>query len=123
MTVDTDTEPVYPAWSFGDRIRKARTITGMTQGDFADEIGVKEGSLAAWETDRALPRDIVAIAKRVEMITRIPAGWLLGIEAAGPPNPPYRESLSSQGRSRSKSNNRTNEPVGQWVPSNLPAVA
>lgn len=51
----------------------------MTQAGFAAAIGVKEGSLAAWETDRATPRDIVTIAKRVEMLTQIPAAWLLGL--------------------------------------------
>lgn len=117
MTVDTSTDPVYPDWSFGDRIRKARIITGLTQGEFADEIGVKEGSLAAWETDRALPRDIVAIAKRVEMITRIPAGWVLGIEVAGPPDSPHDKPLSSQGLSKRR--HRTTKPVGGWFTPDL----
>lgn len=54
----------------------------MNQHDFAAAIGAKEGSLASWETDRAKPRDIVAVAKRVEMLTHIPAAWLLGIEDA-----------------------------------------
>ncbi|MGB7509276.1 MAG: helix-turn-helix transcriptional regulator [Mycobacterium sp.] len=51
----------------------------MTQSAFAAAIGVKEGSLAAWETDRATPRDIVSVAKRVEMLTNVPAAWLLGL--------------------------------------------
>lgn len=59
----------------------------MTQAEFADAIGVKEGSLAAWETDRATPRDIVAIAKRVEMLTNIPAAWLLGLGRPNEGNP------------------------------------
>lgn len=78
MTVETDR--IYPAWSLGDRIRKARDIADMNQHDFAVAIGVPDGSLANWETDRAKPRDIVAVAKRIEMLTRIPAGWVLGIE-------------------------------------------
>lgn len=61
----------------------------MNQRSFAAAIEVAEGSLAAWETDRAQPRDIVAVARRVEMLTNIPATWLLGI------NPP-----------------RTGQPVG-----------
>ncbi len=52
----------------------------MNQHDFAVAIGVPDGSLANWETDRAKPRDIVAVAKRIELLTRIPAGWTLGIE-------------------------------------------
>lgn len=81
---------MYPNWSFGDRLRKARTTVQMTQGEFAEAIGIKEGTLAAWETDRAAPRsrDIVDVAKRIEALTNISTAWLLGIELPPPPNPP-----------------------------------
>ncbi|MDV6979606.1 helix-turn-helix transcriptional regulator, partial [Mycobacterium intracellulare] len=61
----------------------------MTQEEFAAAIQVKEGTLAAWETDRAHPRsrDIVEVAKRIEALTTIPTAWILGIED-GPPAPP-----------------------------------
>jgi transcriptional regulator with XRE-family HTH domain len=90
MTVQTDSGPVYPNWSFGDRIRKARITTGMTQEEFAAAIKVKEGTLAAWETNRAHPRsaDIVDVAKRIEALTNIPTSWLLGIDDGPPPQPP-----------------------------------
>lgn len=90
MTVGTDSGPVYPDWSFGDRIRKARTTTGKTQEEFATAIGVKEGTLAAWETDRAQPRsrDIIDVVKRIEALTNIPVAWLLGIMDGPPPLPP-----------------------------------
>lgn len=77
-------ELTYPAWTLGDRIRKARMISGMKQAEFAERIGTKEGSLAAWETDRSTPRNIVAIAKRIEALTRVPATWILGLDD-GPP--------------------------------------
>jgi transcriptional regulator with XRE-family HTH domain len=79
MTVQTDDGFVYPTWSFGDRVRKARDTTGLNQKDFASAIGASEGSIATWETGRAKPRDIVAVAKRIEFLTRIPASWTLGI--------------------------------------------
>ncbi len=85
MTIQTDIQ--YPVWTLGDRIRKARTITGMKQAEFATRIGTKEGSLAAWETDRSQPRNIVAVAKRIEALTRIPATWILGLTETPPPNP------------------------------------
>lgn len=78
-------EYAYPAWTLGDRIRKARSHVHMTQGEFAERIGAKEGSLAAWETDRAQPRNVVAVAKRIEALTRIPAAWILGLESDPPP--------------------------------------
>lgn len=60
----------------------------MKQAQFAQAIKVKEGSLAAWETDRAQPRNVVAVAKRIEFLTRIPAAWILGVEQQ-PPAPPH----------------------------------
>jgi transcriptional regulator with XRE-family HTH domain len=85
MTVQP--ERFYPAWTLGDRIRKARTLNHMSQAEFAAAIGVKDGSLAAWETDRAQPRNVVAIARRIEVLTGIPAAWTLGIDD-GEPFPP-----------------------------------
>lgn len=79
-------ERFYPAWTLGDRIRKARLSTGMNQRDFAPLIGVKPGSLASWEADNSQPRDIVAVAKRIEVLTRIPAAWLLSLDDT-PPSP------------------------------------
>lgn len=81
---------MYPDWSFGDRVRKARTTVGMTQEEFATAIGVGESSLAAWETDRAMPRSrqIVDVCKRIEAVTNIPHLWLLGAEEPTPTPPP-----------------------------------
>jgi transcriptional regulator with XRE-family HTH domain len=91
MTVQPDR--IYPAWTLGDRLRKARTQCRMTQEEFAANIGVKEGSLAAWETDRAQPRSVVAVARRIEQFTGIPASWTLGLddpEPLPPPPPPTK---------------------------------
>lgn len=82
MTVSVD-DGVVPSWTFGDRIRKARSVAGMDQREFAAAIDVNPSSLAAWETDRATPRDVVAVAKRVEMLTKVPAAWLLGLPGPG----------------------------------------
>ncbi|WP_182357738.1 helix-turn-helix domain-containing protein [Tomitella gaofuii] len=82
-TVEDD-RAIYPEWTVGDRIKKVRGLTGMGQREFAEAIGSTAAALAAWETDRAKPRDIVAIAKRIEMLTRVPAGWILGLERESP---------------------------------------
>lgn len=73
-------ERFYPAWTLGDRIRKARMTTGLHQREFAQLIRVESGSLAAWETDRTIPRNMVVVAKSIENITGVPAAWLLGLD-------------------------------------------
>lgn len=88
MTIDADHGQVFPEWTFGDKVRKARSIAGLDQREFAEALGVKAGSVAQWETDRAKPRDIVAVARRIEMLTRIPAGWTLGIQESPRPDNP-----------------------------------
>ena len=73
-------ERFYPTWTLGDRIRKARLTTGMNQRDFAPLVGVKPGSLASWESDHSVPRDMVAVARRIGRVTGVPAAWLLGLD-------------------------------------------
>lgn len=85
MTISV--ERFYPAWTLGDRMRKARMTTGMHQRDFAVAINVKSGSLAAWESDRAIPRNIVAVARRIELVSGVPAAWILGLDDGPPPGP------------------------------------
>jgi transcriptional regulator with XRE-family HTH domain len=68
-----------PAWSFGDRLRKARRSADMTTAQFAGALGITVPSLSQYETDRAVPRDIVGLAKRVEQVTGVSALWLLDL--------------------------------------------
>jgi len=75
---------VVPEWTLADRFRKVRSVADLDQRRFAERLGVKSSAYAQWEAGRARPRDLVAIARRVELITRVPAAWLLGLETANP---------------------------------------
>lgn len=66
-------------------MRKARRRSGMTGADFADVLGITASALGQYETDRAVPRDIVELARRVEAVTGIPAAWMLGVDPLEPP--------------------------------------
>lgn len=57
----------------------------MTGADFAEALGVSTSALGQYETDRATPRDIVDLAKKVEELTAIPAAWILGLDPVEPP--------------------------------------
>ena len=59
----------------------------MSQRDFAAALDAKAGTYAQWEAGNTQPRDVVALAKRVEMLTRIPAAWILGLMDGPQPSP------------------------------------
>lgn len=78
-----------PVWGFSDKIRKARDLTGLGQKDFAAQVNLTASTLAAYETGRSAPRfnDAPALAKRLQLLTGIPADWFLVIDD---PNAPDR---------------------------------
>jgi len=73
-----------PQWTFGDRLRKIRRDAGLSQVEFAERIGRGEKAVASWELSTNEPRDVVTLAKRIEVAFGVPAGWTLGL--AGGPN-------------------------------------
>lgn len=52
----------------------------MSQEELAEAIHVKPSTLAAWESGRNSPDDPVYLAKRIEILTGVPASWTLGVE-------------------------------------------
>jgi transcriptional regulator with XRE-family HTH domain len=72
-----------PAFTIGDRLRKAREKTGLDQGPFAVEIGVSRGTVSNYE--RAASGEgmkkpyLVAWALRCD----VPVEWLLTGKAPG----------------------------------------
>ena len=73
------------AATFGDRLAAARDAAGLTQLELADQLGVKESTLDAWENDLREPR-----ANRLQMLSGllgISLRWLLTGVGAGPEGP------------------------------------
>lgn len=69
-----------PAFTLGDRLRKARSCAGLDQRQLAERVGVNRNTLALWELDRHRP-STAAIAL-VAAVTDTDAEWLEG-KAAG----------------------------------------
>ncbi len=68
-------------WTFGDRIRKIRRSLDIPQGEFAAKLSETRESLSKWESGKVRePRNVVAIAKRIELAYGVPATWTLGLE-------------------------------------------
>lgn len=77
--MSTQTVMRVPEWTFGDRIRKIRRDVGLTQGEFAERIGRGAKAVAAWESGKSQPEDVVAVAKRIQLTMGVPAEWTLGL--------------------------------------------
>jgi DNA-binding transcriptional regulator YiaG len=69
------------AWTWGDRIRKVRRDLGMNQAEFAELVGYGEKAIAAWESGKNKPADVLAASKAISDATRVVREWLLGLEA------------------------------------------
>ena len=79
MSMSTAPEYVIPKWTLADRFRKARSLAGMDQRGFSAALSVAPATYAHWELGTNTPRNLVAVAKRVEVLTKIPAAWLLDV--------------------------------------------
>ncbi|MGR3804525.1 helix-turn-helix domain-containing protein [Marinibacterium profundimaris] len=82
------------AATFGDRMAGAREQAGMSQAQLARRLGVKKGTIVAWEEDRSDPR-----ANRLQMMSgllNVSIIWLLTGEGDGP-EPPQPEDPQSVG--------------------------
>lgn len=73
MSMQTETGMI-PEWTRGDRLRKARTLTGMTTRAFAEQIGVSPQTVSNAENDHHNVRKIVINAWA--LATGVPAEWL-----------------------------------------------
>lgn len=66
---------LIPEWTRGDRLRKARALTGMTTREFADHIGVSQKTVTDAENDkRETVRKILLNAWA--LATGVPVTWL-----------------------------------------------
>lgn len=63
-TVDT----IQNARELGARIASAREAAGMSQDEFANAVGVSNGTVRNWEKGRASPRDSIG---RIEQVLSI----------------------------------------------------
>lgn len=77
---------ILPAWSFSDRLRKARReYTTYTQPEMAEALGVGLKAYSAWEAGKNKnPQNIAVIADKLHQITGIPRTWFLGWDDEGP---------------------------------------
>lgn len=100
-----------PQWTLGDRLRKARSLTGLTTRDFADRIGVSHGTVTNAEGDKRSVRKITLNAW--SLATGVPLMWLETGQAPSPGDPDG--GLGSE-RARRDSNPQPSDPKVRLFP-------
>lgn len=79
-----------PEWTLGERLKKARSLTGETAAQFAVTIGVSPRTINSAETDSRHPRRTVLMA--YALATGVDLEWLeTGRETAPRPGRPGGE--------------------------------
>jgi len=95
---------VIPAWTTGDRLRKAREFVGMGQQEMADEIGISRRSVSAYECGGSTPRRPVLLSWALR--TGVPLEWL----RSGTTESPRPGGDGGIGRARRDSNPQPSDP-------------
>jgi transcriptional regulator with XRE-family HTH domain len=94
----------------GMRLRLARKLARMTQGEFGERVGRGKAAVSLYERgDRAVPPEVVAVAGQVFGVTQ---GWLLHGEGDGPGArvAPTREVRPRQEPGSARTSEPTDEP-------------
>lgn len=63
-----------PAFTMGDRLRKAREQTGMTTRNFAETMGVSQSTITNAENDNCKTRRITLLMW--SQVSGVPVQWL-----------------------------------------------
>jgi transcriptional regulator with XRE-family HTH domain len=92
-----------PAWTVGDRLRKARESTGMDRQQMALAIGISRRSIATYEASDQLPRRPILVTWA--LATGVPRDWLETGKAHSPEGP------NDEGLPRLDSNQ---QPFGEY---------
>lgn len=104
-------ERYIPEWTAGDRLRRIRRDTSLNQEAFAKQLGLGAQRYSAWESGRNQPplTEFIAVAKRIELLTGVPAEWTLGLEMRNAPQPDGPGGVTDE-RARRDSNPKPSDP-------------
>lgn len=84
--MSTEPHGAVPQFTVGDRLRKAREVSGMDQGELAEAMGVSRKTIGNNESGGVTPRKIVIRAWA--LATGVDAEWLeTGEDPADPHGP------------------------------------
>ena len=93
-------------WTFGDRVRKARRVLGLTTSELGDALGMTAQGVSNLEARAGVPRAARSIAAQMELRYQVPSWWLLGHNA----DPDWRPRQDSN---LQPTDDRTDPPADQ----------
>lgn len=76
-----------PAFHAGDRLRKARELTGLDQTEFAGQLGVSRGTVSNYENSATTKRKPI-VMRAWALASGVPLAWLETGEEGSEPTPP-----------------------------------
>ena len=62
---------------FSERLRELRTEKGISQGEFARLLDVKQGTVSGWEIGRREPS--LEMVRKIAIVLKCDSNYLLGI--------------------------------------------
>lgn len=87
---------LVPAWTLGDRLRKAREAAGLSQGDLSTAIDVSRRAISNYELGNYQPKRPVILSWA--MCCGVDVAWLRdGITPANSPDDPTALTASGAG--------------------------
>ena len=66
-----------PAWTLGDRLRKAREFAGLEQGELAEQIGISRGTVSNYELGHGQRPPKRLVVRAWAEATGVPLDWFL----------------------------------------------
>jgi transcriptional regulator with XRE-family HTH domain len=65
---------LMPSFNIGDRLRKAREVTGLGRSEFASELGMSDRTVSRYENGEFPPKKLLLLWK---MRTGVSLAWVL----------------------------------------------
>lgn len=75
MTEQTALVP--PAWTLGDRLRKAREFAGLEQGELAAHVGISRGTVSNYELGRGQKPPKLVVLRAWAHECGVPFDWIV----------------------------------------------
>lgn len=110
---------IVPEWTIGDRLRKARELTGLDRSAFADAVGVTRNTVTKYETHDKAPKRL--LLKAWALRCGVSTAWLES--GVAPTGPTPDDGIYFHGNTSSHTRAVTADHDARYTPRNQRAAA